>query len=147
MTHVEAGTAALLCPSAQPEMPESVIFGVVGGTVDEPRLGYLTEPQPVTPEILALAGVVKPTEVFRLAAPCANGGCIHFDGAGCRLAERVVKLLPQVAEKPPPCQIRQDCRWWRQEGVAACKRCPQVVTEVYWPTDLQMDAAGRELIS
>ena len=34
-----------LCPSAQPEMEGSVVLGVVGGTSDEPRVGYLTEPQ------------------------------------------------------------------------------------------------------
>jgi hypothetical protein len=143
-TKVNGGTEALLCPSAQPEMLGSIIFGVVGGTVDEPRIGYLTDLQPVTPEVLALAREVKPTEVFRIAAPCANSGCTHFDGVGCRLAERVAQLLPRVTDKLPFCKIRRDCRWWRQEGVAACRRCPQVVTEVYWPTDLQMDVAGSD---
>ena len=37
------------CPSAQPSMEGAVVFGVVGGTASEPRVGYLTQPLPVTP--------------------------------------------------------------------------------------------------
>jgi len=50
----------------------SFVFGVVNGTADEPRLRHLTEPQPVTLELLELAAPVRPTEVFRFAAPCAG---------------------------------------------------------------------------
>jgi hypothetical protein len=58
-----------LCPSAQPEMEGSVIFGVVGGSVEQPRVGYLTEPRPFAGEPLTRSLPVHPTEVFRLAAP------------------------------------------------------------------------------
>jgi len=129
------------CPSARPEMAESVVFGVVGGTVAEPRLGYLEKPLPVTPEILALSGPVTPGEVFRFAAPCAGGGCQHFDGARCRLVERVVRLLPVVDDRLPPCQLRPTCVWWQQEGPAACRRCPQIVSDSYAPTDEMTRAA------
>jgi hypothetical protein len=53
-----------LCPSAQPEMADSVVFGVVAGTVEEPRVRYLAEPLPVTEKLLSLTSPVKPTEVF-----------------------------------------------------------------------------------
>src|SRR4051812_46226077 len=92
-----------LCPSAQPEMAGATIFGIVVGTVTEPRVAYLAEPQPVSDELLALAGPVKPTEVFRLAAPCAGNGCQHFDGRQCRLATRTATVLPVVADQLPPC--------------------------------------------
>jgi hypothetical protein len=135
----------LLCPSAQPEMAGSVIFGIVGGTVDEPRVGYLTEVLPTTLERLALALPVKPTEVFRFGAPCAGTACRHFDGMQCRLAVRTVQRLEPVVEALPPCPVRSDCRWWRQEGRAACVRCPQVVTEIYAPTErLQATAQATE---
>jgi hypothetical protein len=130
-----------LCPSAQPEMADSILFGMVTGTVDEPRVAYLTEPQPVTDEILGLADPVKPTEVFRFAAPCAGRGCQHFDGVNCQLASRVVKLVPAVVDLLPPCRIRPDCRWWQQEGKAACMRCPLVVTQNYVPSEQQRKAA------
>jgi hypothetical protein len=127
----DTSRATLLCPSAQPGMADSVVFGVVTGTVENRRIGYLTESQPATDELLNLAGPVKPTEVFRIAAPCAESACAHFDGANCRLAQRIVQSLPIAAAGLPPCKIRAHCRWWRQEGKAACLRCPEVITESY----------------
>jgi hypothetical protein len=129
MDHLGASNPVPLCPSAQPEMAGSVVFGVNEGTVEDPRIAYLAAPQPVTDEILALTSPVKPTNVLRFAAPCAGNGCQHFDGADCRLVQRTVRLLPPVVRALPPCRIRPNCRWWRQEGRAACLRCPQVVTE------------------
>ncbi|OKH40859.1 nitrogen fixation protein [[Phormidium ambiguum] IAM M-71] len=124
-----------LCPSARPEWADSEVFGVVNGTVEEPRVTYLNERQPITDELIALCDPVTPTEVFRIAAPCVNKGCQHFDGTNCRLVERVVQQLPTVAEELPPCPIRRNCRWWQQEGKAACMRCPQVVTDNYNPSE------------
>ena len=122
----------LFCPSAQPEMESSVVFGVVGGTPEEPRVVHLVDPQPVTEELLALSGSVKPTEIFRFAAPCAGSACKHFDGTNCHLAQKIVQILPTVEETLPPCRIRPNCRWWQQEGKVACLRCPQIVTETYY---------------
>jgi hypothetical protein len=124
------------CPSAQPCMEGSVVLGVVGGTVEEPQVAYLNKPLPVTEDVLALTGPVTPTEVIRFAAPCAAHACQHFDGAKCRLATRVVNLLPMAVDRLPPCHLRPKCRWWRQEGRAACMRCPIIVTETIGPSDL-----------
>lgn len=137
----ETSPATLLCPSAQPRMAESVVFGVVTGTAQKRRIGYLTEPQPASDEVLALAGPVKPTEVFRIAAPCAESACAHFDGANCRLAQRIVQNLPVASAGLPPCKIRARCRWWQQEGKAACLRCPEVITDTYDASDRQRSAA------
>lgn len=128
---VTPGLAPLLCPSAQPEMSQSMVLGVVGGTVEEPRLSYLEEPQPVSDDLLALTGSVEHTEIFRFAARCEEKSCCHFDGANCLLATRIVQLLPAVVEGLPPCKIRATCRWFQQEGREACFRCPQIVTQVY----------------
>lgn len=144
MASAAAAKDMLLCPSAQPEMAGGVVFGVVGGTVEAPRVGYLEKPVPVTEEVLRSSGQVKPTEVFRLAARCAGHSCQHFDGVNCGLATRVVKLFGEVVTDLPPCTIRPNCRWWRQEGKAACLRCPQVVTESYNATDLQQRVAKPE---
>lgn len=120
-----------LCPSSLPNQEGSVIIGVVSGTIEEPRLAYLVEPQPVTDETLDLTAPVTPTEVLRFAAPCAGQACKHFDGSKCRLAARVVQQLPKVVDVLPACRIRPKCRWWRQEGKAGCIRCPQIVTDSY----------------
>lgn len=134
-----------LCPSARPEMEGSVVFGVILGTSEEPRLAHLVKPKPVTEELLALSEPVAPTEVFRFAASCAGNGCQHFDGAKCRLATRIVEGLAPVAEELPPCSIRSSCRWWQQEGKAACMRCPQIVTDTYFPSEQLLHASDPSI--
>jgi hypothetical protein len=127
-------------------MVGSVVFGIVLGTVTAPRVAYLEESQPVTDQLLALAAPVKPTEVFRLAAPCAGGACQHFDGSRCRLVRQTVRALPVVADLLPPCPIRRECRWWQEEGKEACRRCPQVATESYhMPPELRRAAEPAKL--
>lgn len=128
-----SSTKPILCPSAQPS-ENSTIIGIVQGTVEAPLVEYLPQPLPVTEELIALTGdLVAPTEVFRIAAPCAEGSCKHFDGKTCTLATRVVENLPAVTQSLPTCTIRQDCRWFKQHGVEACRRCLQVVTKNYDP--------------
>jgi len=131
-----------LCPSAQPDWQGSAVIGVVHGTADQPTVSFLAEPIPVTGEVLALSQPVTPTEVFRIAAPCMCSGCVHFTAGVCRLVSRVVKMLPVVTESLPACGIRPECRWWRQEGEAACHRCPQVVTDNFYPSEQMRGVAN-----
>ncbi|MFH7028983.1 MAG: nitrogen fixation protein [Heteroscytonema crispum UTEX LB 1556] len=130
-----------LCPSARPESLDGLVFGVVGGTVAAPRIAYLKQPLPITDELMAKASPVTPSEIFRTAASCAESGCQHFNGKDCRLAMRIVEKLPAVAAELPPCSIRRDCRWWQQEGKAACMRCPQIITDNYAPSEQLRQAA------
>ena len=120
-----------LCPSAQPGMERCSVLGVVRQGGPAPAVHYLNQLLPATPSILAMAAPLKPTEVFRLAATCAEHKCPHFDGTDCRLATRVVQILPAVVDALPPCVIRKECRWFSQEGGAACKRCPEITTVSY----------------
>ena len=130
------------CPSAKPEMAYSVVFGVVGGTLERPRVAYVDELIPVTEEVKELAGPIAPTRIFRTGAPCAGHSCRHFDGADCRLATRVVELLPPVVDGLPACRLRPECLWWQQEGKAACLRCPQIVTDLIHPSELILRIAN-----
>ena len=136
-------TPDTLCPSAQHDWDDARLFAVVGGAPDRPETAYLDQTQPVTPALLELAGPVAPAEVFRFAAPCAKSACGHYDDARstCRLVEKTVRLAPVVFEKLPRCAIRTSCRWWQQEGVSACRRCPQVVTVDYAPSPEMREAA------
>jgi hypothetical protein len=122
------------CPSAQPSIPGSQVIGVVSGTADAPRTSFFDEFLIPTDEILSLADPVDPTEVFRFAAPCQGTRCSHFDGHRCRLVKQIVEILPAVSPDVMPCNLRPSCRWFMQEGNDACKRCPQIVTELYAPT-------------
>ena len=127
----DRGAAPKLCPSAQPGMDNCRVLGVVQHDAPIPMLLYLREPVPATPDVLAMAAPLEPTEVFRLAATCATHKCPHFDGADCQLATRIVRGRPAVVDLLPACTIRRDCRWFAQEGGAACLRCPQVTTVTY----------------
>lgn len=140
-------SSCLMCPSAQPEMADAVVLGVRGGTEQSPTISYLDQPVPVTPQLLALANPVRPAEVFRFAARCEEGACKHFDSTNCRLATRIVNILPAVVDSLPPCRIRHECRWYLQEGRPACVRCPQVVTETQQPTEEYRRAATPECLS
>ena len=115
-------------------MPGSVAFGIVAGTADQPRIAWIERPIPVTKDLLALTGPLPPTQIFRIAAACQEKACCHFDGSDCRLATRLVQLTPAVVDSLPACLIRADCRWFLQEGRAACMRCPQIVTYSVDPT-------------
>jgi hypothetical protein len=121
--------SGLLCPSAQPDWPTARIIGVVGGTPEKAEVAFLDEPVFPTDKLLALAEPLQPTEVFRFTAPCAAAACNHFGEGRCRLASKIIRLLPEVTSELPPCALRPQCRWWNQEGAAACQRCPQVVTQ------------------
>ena len=117
-----------LCPSAQPGA-DARVFGVVGGTTTEPRVSYLRETIELPADIETRLSPIAPSEVLRSASACQESRCVHFQSDRCSLVTRIVRFLPPVVRQPPPCAIRQSCRWWFEEGRAACVRCPQIVTQ------------------
>lgn len=121
----------LLCPSAPADAPDAVVIGVVRGTPAEPRVRFTERAVPPTRDLLNLVDAVTPEEVFRTAAPCACSGCGHFARGRCTLAAKITRHLAAVTTELPECSIRDNCRWFSQEGAAACRRCPQVVTRDY----------------
>jgi hypothetical protein len=123
----------LLCPSASADAEDAVVLGVILGLVDEPRLHPLERPVRVNEAIRQATAPLPPTRVLRLAAVCQRHECRHFSDDRCAFAAKAVRLLPEVAESLPFCTIRGRCRWFAQEGSAACLRCPQVVTHVANP--------------
>jgi len=123
-------------------MDQCRVLGVRRLDGTNPMLQYLNEHVPATEEVLAMAAPLKPTEVFRLAATCAEHQCPHFDGADCQLATRIVQILPAVVDILPPCIIRKECRWYSQEGGAACRRCPEVTTVNYDLSPVSQEVSG-----
>jgi len=124
----------LSCPSAQPDMVDAHPFGIVSGTVQEPRVAYLKRDAEVTPEMMAELGDLDPTRVFRFSARCESARCAQFEDGQCGLGKRIAAQLPPVVMALPSCQIRATCRWHEENGDSICFRCPQVVTVV--PPDL-----------
>ena len=121
---------SLCCPSAQPGMPGAVVHGVVDAASG--RVAYLQTPQPVTPELLAMTAPLQPTEVLRFSAACAGDSCRHYTGSCCSLVQRLVQIVPAPeAFTLPACSVRRTCRWFVEQGKAACLRCSEIVTDGY----------------
>jgi hypothetical protein len=123
-------------------MADVRVLGVVSRDGAAPTLAYLDEPVAPTAEMLELAAPLPVSNVFRLAARCEETKCTHFDGTRCQLAVRIAKMLPEVVDSLPACTIRPQCRWFRQEGRAACLRCPQIVTGTYEADEVLQQVAG-----
>jgi hypothetical protein len=98
-------------------------------------VAYLSQTMPVPEDVAALTAPVPPNAVLRTAAPCAGSGCRHFSGHNCTLIERIAAALDPVVDRPPACAIRGTCRWWAEQGRAACVRCPQIVTDRDAPSE------------
>jgi len=128
-------------------MGDVQILGVISRDADEPRLAYLDEALPATPPVLELAAPLDVSQVFRLSARCEERKCTHFDGVDCQLAVRIAKMLPEVVDQLPACNIRRDCRWFRQEGRAACLRCPQILTGNHEADEVLREVAGVPRLS
>jgi hypothetical protein len=135
------GDSVPLCPSAQPDWHGAVAIGVIEGTAEKPLMVHFRNTVPVDEKLLDLAKPVTPTEVFRFAARCVEGRCVHFRNDRCNLVTQIVNLLPNVTESFVPCAVRAQCRWWSQEGKSACARCSQVVTDNYNPSREMRHAA------
>src|SRR5689334_7254904 len=103
------------------------VIGVISGSAEAPQIAYLERGVSVDSQALGAPSSLDPTEVFRFAASCEERRCAHFTGSECSLAARIVDQLPEVVDILPRCQIRATCRWYAEQGAAACRRCPQVI--------------------
>jgi len=120
------------CPSAQPDMLEARVIGVLSGSAAEPRIAYLAQEAVIPAADMPPTLGVDPVEAFRFAGRCEDHRCAqHVDGVEggrCGLGARIVAQLDAVVVNLPSCTIRASCRWYAEQGREACLRCPQVVT-------------------
>jgi hypothetical protein len=142
-----------LCPSA-PATPGALLIGVVEETR---RVANLATPIPVDEGFVEAARAHgSPERRFRFSIPCVEGSCGHWTGSACGLigisrgqavaAGLVAPVSAHVSagctDKLPPCGIRPRCRWWRQDGAAACKVCAFVVYEPGTPRSVDGQRAS-----
>jgi hypothetical protein len=116
------------CPSSMGQVGSNLL-GVVNASG---TIGYFSEPVEVTPELLAGAGDFDTLERrFRFSNKCVQSGCKQWTGQECGVIKAVLALenIPQNKELPD-CSIRKTCRWYFQEGGAACNGCRYIVTNV-----------------
>jgi len=131
-----------LCPSGDARAAGANVFAIAGAGAGG-RAGYLDRVKPVDEAVLALAAPLDPANIYRVAVPCAADGCMHFEGGRCQVAARMVEHLDAAAGPLPACAIRPACRWWREAGPAACRRCPEIATTPLAPTPAELLIAGE----
>ncbi|MFH0522187.1 hypothetical protein ACHBTE_34140 [Streptomyces sp. M41] len=103
-------------------------------------MAFMTPPLPLDRRFLdsLTAEDERIEEKFRLAGPCVENACRHWSGHKCRLGEEISALAPEVGAREkaaergpvlPLCGIRQQCRWFADNGAQACAVCPHIVTD------------------
>jgi hypothetical protein len=119
-----------MCPST-PVANATVFLGMI---TPAGRVAYVT---PATPAEVALTTVDDsdtPVESrYRLAGPCATTSCGFWTSDHCGLGAQLVSSYheavgPAEAELPK-CAIRRTCRWFAEQGPAACPACSYVITD------------------
>ncbi len=117
----------LLCPSA-PLTKESYLFGVLN---EQAEVQYLDSVVPVTEELLAgFQHIEQPEKHFRFTMTCGKDKCAQWDNNKCSVGSAIQKAeIKEINTKPARCGIRKACRWYSQEGLAACVLCKYVVTD------------------
>jgi hypothetical protein len=133
---------APLCPSGDARQAGARVFAIVGAGAGG-GAGYLDRTKPVDEAVLALAAPLDPANIYRVAVPCAEGACMHFEGGACQIAARMLRHLDPAADALPHCAIRPACRWWREAGPAACRRCPEIATTPLAPRPAELLVAGK----
>jgi hypothetical protein len=118
------------CPSAQLDMQDAKVLGVMERTADGPRLSYLTGRADVSPDMVGGLAPEHVGRVLRISARCESSKCGQFANGRCGLGQRVAQMMADVVDTLPSCRIRPTCRWYAEQGGAVCLKCPQVVTQV-----------------
>ena|SRR5690242_17949616 len=118
-----------LCPSSR--YTESA--RLLGVRQEDGKVSILPDPLQVDESFgQYLSEDLKPEQSFRFVNKCMESGCKQWTKKGCGIAIRAISFLDQVnpVEELPACSIRKECRWHQQEGSAACKICPYIITDI-----------------
>ena len=126
----QAHAAERTCPST-PAANATVFLGMI---MPNRRVAYVT---PATPASVVLDGVDGsdgPAEsAYRFAGPCVTSSCGFWTGEHCGLGARLVESYQDIADADeadlPKCAIRRTCRWFAEQGRAACSPCSHVITD------------------
>lgn len=120
-----------MCPSAPPQ--EGALL--LGRFTEDGSLAFAAKPLPATETFLATASEAGDIgKRFRFAARCMQSACSRWQDGKCAVglaAARAADAHPtEMPQTLPACVIRSQCRWFAQEGAAACRICPHVVYDM-----------------
>lgn len=120
-------SAPKLCPSATCQ-PGNLLLGVQ--TAEGGLARILPPPQIDEAFVRAARQAGAPERRMRFVGACAESGCHQWQAGGCSIARRAIAALTDPpAAALPPCHIRGACRWFAQEGRAACAACAFISTD------------------
>jgi hypothetical protein len=77
----------------------------------------------------------SPEKRFRFSSTCKRAACIQWAEGKCGIVDRIIHehadhaTTANEAFALPECSIRPHCRWHLQSGDAACRACPEVITD------------------
>jgi hypothetical protein len=118
----------VLCPSAR--LKEGAIL--VGIVLGDGSVAFAADRLVVNQQFIenALQGRA-PEKRFRFGDTCVKSGCLQWKGSRCGVIDQILEAIPPHGSPwpLPECSIRPQCRWYGQSGAAACRVCPQVVTD------------------
>lgn len=116
-----------LCPSARCESGNRLL----GIQTEGGGLARFLPPPVIDDTFVAAAQETgAPERRFRFAGTCAESACHQWQSGGCSIARMAsARSGDDAATSLPPCHIRSACRWFGQEGRAACLACAFVVTD------------------
>lgn len=119
-----------MCPST-PAANATVFLGMI---TPAGRVAYVTPAMPAEVALAAAGNSGAPVESrYRLAGPCVTTSCGFWTGEHCGLGARLAASYAATAAPAEPelpkCAIRRTCRWFAEQGPAACPACSHVVTD------------------
>ncbi|MCP2326985.1 hypothetical protein HDA40_005492 [Hamadaea flava] len=123
------GDVERMCPSTSVE--NSTVF--LGMITPARTVAYVTPQVPLDAIRESLDESQGPLERnYRFAGPCVTTGCGFWTGEHCGLAAKAVESYQSTGAPQldlPKCAIRRSCRWFAEQGPAACSPCSYVVTD------------------
>ena len=116
------------CPSST-LAEDAVLLGLVN---ENNEIDFIENKIIVNNTFVAAAQNGTPAEQrFRFANKCVKSGCSQWTGSRCGVIDEVLNTIEEKYWKDtlPNCSIRDNCRWFSQNGANACKVCSYVITD------------------
>lgn len=124
--------STILCPSWECEAGASLI-GIV---LPDGSVAFSKDRIVIDAAFVEVARQGRsPEKRFRFSSTCKRAACIQWTDGKCGIVDRIVgEHEDRVGAENanfvlPECSIRPQCRWHLQSGDAACRACPEVITD------------------
>jgi hypothetical protein len=127
----------MTCPSAEPA-PGAKLLAVVSKSFDTAYLNPAVQMSEESLLELDRDGIDLDNRL-RFANSCVEDACVQWTGSRCGVIDNAIADLPAVSSVAllPRCDIRPSCRWFAQDGRAACRVCPSIIRQ---PKALQLES-------